>query len=509
MAGRRRNVALSLLFLMACSTGPVLAQEEAHADANELDRLRALLDAQQARLATLEQQLTAQQHPDVERMRIDEMRKQIREILSETEFRESLMPSTVQAGYDKGFYIRSTDDKFLLKISGMMQFRYTYYGTHRDNRYLAPGLNRSRSRSGFDMQRTRLRLAGHVYSKDLTYLLEFDMNPSTSYDTRLFYAYVNYRIADEFQIRAGQFRMASTRADYASTATMQFVDYPMMNAVFGLGNGLGVQLWGRLLEGRGEYYLQVVNALSNAGRATITTDETRATAGHDNNPAIVFRTVWQLLQGSCMHPDDADHFTAPCDLGYHTSPALNMGFHYAFAEDYDTGHLRIPFPQRSFFRRGGFGLTNSKGLQIHQFGTDIGFKYRGFSLMGEYVMRLLDVRAGDSAPFAPLYQLTGDGSTNAQHGGYLQAGYLLPLEGALARKIEIVGRVGGLAAVSGGSEGTWDYGAGINYYIKGHKVKLQADVTKIYEAPTTASSYSLANVNDDALIWRIQLQVAF
>ena len=49
----------------------------------------------------------------------------------------------------------------------------------------------------------------------------------------------------------------------------------------------------------------------------------------------------------------------------------------------------------------------------------------------------------------------------------------------------------------------------LNYYFEGHNVKLQTDVTKIYEVPISDSYASLANVNDDALIWRVQLQVAF
>ena len=35
------------------------------------------------------------------------------------------------------------------------------------------------------------------------------------------------------------------------------------------------------------------------------------------------------------------------------------------------------------------------------------------------------------------------------------------------------------------------------------------DVTKVNEAPITSNYNGLANVNDDALIFRVQLQVAF
>ena len=86
---------------------------------------------------------------------------------------------------------------------------------------------------------------------------------------------------------------------------------------------------------------------------------------------------------------------------------------------------------------------------------------------------------------------------------------MLPLPGALSRKIEVVGRVGGVASVGPGSEGSWEYAGGLNYYIRGHAVKLQTDITKIYESTISSGTSSLANVNDDALIWRVQLQVAF
>jgi len=118
------------------------------------------------------------------------------------------------------------------------------------------------------------------------------------------------------------------------------------------------------------------------------------------------------------------------------------------------------------------------------------------------------VTGGNHEPLAPLYAATGDDSTNAQHGGYVQAGYFLPIPG-WEKRLEAVARVGGISALSGGQEGTWEYAAGLNYYIEGHNVKVQMDVTKVSEAPVADSYTSLANVNDDALVWRVQLQVAF
>jgi len=84
----------------------------------------------------------------------------------------------------------------------------------------------------------------------------------------------------------------------------------------------------------------------------------------------------------------------------------------------------------------------------------------------------------------------------------------LPIRG-LEKKLEAVARFGGISTLSHSQEGTWEYAGGMNYYIQGNKVKLQTDVTKVSESPLSAPYTSLANVNDDALVFRVQLQVAF
>lgn len=172
----------------------------------------------------------------------------------------------------------------------------------------------------------------------------------------------------------------------------------------------------------------------------------------------------------------------------------------------DQRTTRIPFPRPDPQGPGGFGLTSTNGLQIHQFGWDAMFKYRGFSASGEYVLRLVDPRG--ERPLAPWTQLTGQRDTTAQHGAYVQCGYMLPIPG-LERKLEVVGRIGGMSALADGREATWEYAGGVNCYFRGDDVKLPADVTKVSEVPIPSSPHSLANVNDDALIFRVQVQLAF
>jgi len=481
---------------VAASFADDVEQQEAAA---KIARLQELVARQQERLSELNAQVAAQAQQDAEAARISLLRDQIRQILSEQEFHESLMPSVMQAGYDKGFFIRSSDEEFLMKVNGRAQFRFTHYGTRARNRYTLPRLERD-DRTGFDVQRLRLGVSGHAYSKDLTYLLEFRGDSSNSYDVVMQYGWVNYRFADELQFRAGLFKIAGTRAQMHSSGNLQFVDRSMTDAVFSLDRGLGVRFWGQVLNRRLDYYLDVVNAFGGPNTRTITTDDAREL---DNNPAIVLHGIWHVLGD-----EPGDLMKSESDVTFHENPALDLGAHYAFdADEGDRRTLRIPF-RRPGRMPGAYGLTTSNGMQVHQIGVDSAFQWRGFSATFEYLWRFLDPRRAGRTPFTPYWLLTGDGTTDDYHGGYLQVGYFLPIPG-LEKKLEAVARVGGVSSIGPGSEGSWEYAGGVNYYFQRHGAKLQADVTKIYEAPITSPTSSLAEVNDDALVFRVQLQVAF
>jgi hypothetical protein len=504
MAKVMLRAAVPLVLTVAVLAGPAAADGTTHDHDQALARLEALLQHQQEQIQMLEHQVAAASRADADAARVDEamMRQQIRSILSEQEFRESLMPSMLQAGYDNGFFIRSSDDLFLMKVNAGMQFRYTYYNTRARNRYLSPRLDRH-DRSGFDVQRLRLAFGGHAYSQDLSYYIEFKADAPDGYDVVASEAYANYRIADEFQLRAGILGVVATRESTVHGLNQQSIDRSLAHTVFGFGTSVGVQFWGQLADKRLVYNLGVYNGLSDGentywGR-TVTTDP----AENDGNPAIVFRLVWHALG-----EDPESDFATQSDRARREVPALDIGFHYAFNDNYGdrAGNTRLPFPRRSVLP-GGFGLTDDSGIQINQFGLDAGFKFMGFSATGEYIIRVVDPRRAGRTPFTPWWLLTGDSSTVAQHGAYVQLGWFLPVPG-LEDKLEAVTRVGGISTLAGDREGTWEYMLGLNYYFD-EKVKLQTDLTYIYEVPITSSYASLANVNDNALIFRMQLQVAF
>jgi phosphate-selective porin OprO/OprP len=471
---------------------------------DKVARLETLLNAQQRKIEALEEQLTAASAQDQDAARVEAIKQQVREVLSEDEFRESLMPSMMQVGYDKGFFIKSTDGNFMMKIGGLMQFRWTHYEAQKRNHYLQPRLHRN-DRTGFDFQRLRINFKGHAFDPDLTYFVEFRTDAANSYDAILSWAYIDYKFCDEFHFRAGKFKSASTRANTTAHENLQLISRPMVDSVFGLGFNLGVRFWGQLFDKQVDWYLDVTNSFSDGenfgGGRTISNDP----AELDSNPALAFRLVWHALG-----ENGAADFASQSDIEFHESPAFDLGFHYAFNEDEgDLATTRIPFPVPRRFRSGGFGLTTTNGMQINQWGLDAAFKYQGFSMIGEYIIRMVDPRRAGRRPFTPWWLMTGQGDTTAQHGAYLQAGYFLPIPG-MEKKLEAVARAGGISALANGQEGAWEWGVGVNYFpYENQNVKLQADMFKVYEAPTSSSYKSLANVNDDALVFRVQLQLAF
>ncbi len=105
--------------------------------------------------------------------------------------------------------------------------------------------------------------------------------------------------------------------------------------------------------------------------------------------------------------------------------------------------------------------------------------------------------------------MTGAVDLQAEKEEYHEQLFVRVFIGSLENKLEAVVRVGGISTLANGQEGTWEYGAGLNYYIEGNNVKLQTDMIKVSEAPISNPYTGLANVNDDVLMFRVQLTFAF
>ena len=86
----------------------------------------------------------------------------VEETVVETETdEETAVPVT--AGYKKGFFIQSEDEKYKLLIGGRVQARFTWVGLENDP-----------NEAHFSIPRARLFMKGHVFEKALKYKFQVD-----------------------------------------------------------------------------------------------------------------------------------------------------------------------------------------------------------------------------------------------------------------------------------------------------------------------------------------------
>jgi hypothetical protein len=130
------------------------------------------------------------------------------------------------AGYDKGFYVRSDDDAFELKIQARVQARYTL-----------EILEHGPDESHFAIQRARLTLAGHAFTPTLTYKFQSDFGRGF---VTLKDFYANYQFTEGLELRAGQWKRPFSRQQINSSGNLQLVDRALTDRNFGAGRDIGI-----------------------------------------------------------------------------------------------------------------------------------------------------------------------------------------------------------------------------------------------------------------------------
>ncbi len=147
---------------------------------------------------------------------------------------QSAPPGPV-AGYDKGFFLRSPDGRFELKIGAQFQFRY---GWER----IDEGDDAS-SKTAFQIARGRLKLGGRAWDEHLLYKVQlaWDRGHASLKDF-----VVDYGMApDALWLRAGQFKRPFTRHQLTSAGELVLVDRAITDKAFGAGRDVGVAVGNR------------------------------------------------------------------------------------------------------------------------------------------------------------------------------------------------------------------------------------------------------------------------
>lgn len=329
----------------------------------------------------------------------------------------------------------------------------------------------------FLVRRARLKFDGFAYSPKLEYKIELGLSnrdisgasPFTSNAPRyILDAVVKWNFYENFVLWFGQTKLPGNIERVISSGDLQQVDRSLLNSRFTIDRDMGFQLRHQfnLTE---KFLVREIFAISQGEGRNITTGNL---GGHQ------YTTRLELLPfGKFLSKGDYKG----SDLNREQKPKLMLAVTYDSNQD----AVKNRSNQGTYMVNDmGFYETNINTLFI-----DTMFKYRGFSLMGEYAHRT----AKDPLAKNLDGSLTGI-EVQVGDGFNLQTGYLF------TNNWEISGRYTTIKLdeeITGRNPQS-QYTLGISKYIVGHKLKVQSDLSYLSEVG-----------GQNGLLYRLQLDVHF
>lgn len=341
---------------------------------------------------------------------------------------------TYRMSYQDGFQLQSSDANYLLRLQGHLQARYTYNF-----------LKDAEDTHTFAVQRGELRMEGNVYRPTLTYALEMSLSTRNAATTTAVCTnaactttanaittasnsgiatlndyFLDWQPIRAIGVRAGQFKVPFLLQELTSPMKQQFVDHALATDTFTLARDVGVNLHGALFDSHLRY---AVFAMNGDGANSL----------NRNKSFMIGTRVDVAILG--------EYAPTESDVGESDTPQLGIGAAYVF-------------------NRPNAALQNSTlpaGVRASLATVDAGFKYRGFS-------------ANASGLYGHSY-----GGTNLTNWGFNgQAGYCI-----LPHRLEIAARVDGVH-FGNGTPSQYEYSGGVNYYVRGHNLKIQTDYALLH-----------------------------
>jgi hypothetical protein len=412
----------------------------------------------EARVAQVEQQLSAQAQPSAR-----EIQSTVDAYLGSARADASLVGGPGAAGYDGGFWIRG--GTFLLKINLTIQTRYEAFRWEDEENEPSPGGDLS----GFSLPRVTLKFSGDA-TCDVHYYVELefghveplfqglqklpfavagfegDFSQFELQGTRE--AWIEYEAAPAFAVRMGLVKIAATRQLMTPPEMQQFVDISMASAAIGTfvdigytdrNRDYGVMFHGVLgCDGAFSYLATITNGDGPVTRNVL--DQ-----GSNDNLAYSARINWDIkghmgYEEGALRQHSCEWLLAVGAWGVAYSDVLFDKSHTKFGDRTAYG-----FDVASGY--GGFSFTGAISW-VTQDSSDVGFEFDAWS----YLVQLGFLIPDTAWEFAARY-----------------SAYTFEID-------------------NGPTFGGAEYAFAVNYYIDGHSDKLTLDVAFI------DGSYEDANV---------------
>ncbi len=322
----------------------------------------------------------------------------------------------LEAGYKPGgFFIKSEDGNYSIKIGGQAQFRFDYDINDGDENDI-----------GFEIKRFRLKLGGNLFNKNFTYKAQIAWE---KFDDELLYdALINYKVlGNNFEVRLGQQKVPWIRQQIISSSAQMFVDRSLASGEFlvqrphgsiddfklkGNVRDIGIVLHGAPFDKKLEYSAAIFNG---EGPNNVNTN---------GNFLYNFRLVYNVLG--------------------------NAG--YGLESDYDQSESPSLFLGATF----NYNTQNITENNIIQLGGEAGLKYRGFSTTGEFFYRHTDTSDDMLDSFT-------------DYGYYVQAGYFV-----IPKRMEVAARASQVF-LEGPDNDRGEFQLGLSGYIYDTRLRVHSD----------------------------------
>lgn len=333
--------------------------------------------------------------------------------------------------------------RFSLNIRSRFQIRY-------QSNIAAPDENGER-----DVQQTanistaRIYFSGHILTPKLTYLTQLAVAARDFRDdTRspIFDAYLDWKPHRDFNVRVGQYFIPFDRLRTVREFALQMADRPAPVNEFTLDRDVGITFYSDTFLSKRSPVAWRIGVFGGGG--------TNQTTGKEPGGLLVGRLELRPV-GPLDDDSEGDHERRK-------KPAVALGVGYAL--NWNTNRLRSTT-----------GTTYTGGTTDYEHvAADLVFKWRGIALQAEHLWRTASTNKIEStkADGTPLTEYTRSG-----RGWILQTSYTFHLP------VEIVARLTRSyaaantdpALIKDVSARPYEVGAGINYYVNSHRLKVQAD----------------------------------
>lgn len=372
--------------------------------------------------------------------------------------------------FTKGIGFTAPDSNFSIAIRLRVQNRIGFLFTeNEDGKW-------ELSQSEFRVRRMRLRFDGFVFNPKWSYAVQLSFSradqdwdnsgvPNVLRDAMIF-----YRPTKHWTFGLGQGKLPGNRQRVISSGEQQFADRSLVNATFNIDRDFGIFANYQFNTGKPLWIMRTALS-SGEGR-------NEGIAGFSKvNPGLCYTGRFEFLPFGAF---DKRGDYSEADLAREPKPKISL----AAGWSYNEGSMRTA---------GQLGRVLWAPINTNTLISDFLFKYRGFSLYGEYIDR--------AATTSPVTTDDGEDERYIYQGSgmLLQSGYLFKNNFEIAARFA---RIAPQSEIQEFEDIRDNYALCFSKYLKGHRLKLQTDVT--YETFTDAVSKSIDGRN---IQWRFQIEM--